>query len=131
MPNLIDEVLERNGLKYSQLNPHEREYLNTWLTSFKTESLTIPKVQQYVSGMRAAIEQELTSKSETPQSWMSVLSLLIPLVGIVRKWYQDQRKVELQARLRNYMLLEALLTAPDKAQQEMERAVAAFATNIK
>lgn len=131
MADIITEVLSKYDLQYSDLRANEREYLQNWLSSLKSNTLTLPKVKDYISAMRAQIEQELTEKSDTPTSWLTITSFLIPIIGIIRKWYADQRKVELTARLRNYVLLEQLLTSPEKAQENLERQVAAFASNIK
>ena len=131
MNNLMDEVLQKNGLKYDELTIAERETLYSWIDAVKGNQVTLPKVRDWVSQMRYGVEQELTERHETPQSWLSLLGLLIPLVGIIRKWYADQRQVELKARLRSYTLLEAFLTSPERAEKNLEQAIASFASRIK
>lgn len=130
MVDPLNEVLERNNLKYEDLTAHEREYLLKWLETIKSNTLTVPRIKEYISGMRAQVEQELTEKSDVPTTWLGIMSFLIPIIGIIRKWYADQRQVELKARLRSYALLEAMVTSPEKAQEAVDRAVAAFASNI-
>lgn len=129
--DIISQVLQKHDLKYDQLTSAERDYLQQWLSTIQTNELTVHKIREYVSGMRASIEQELTDKSDIPRDWLSIASFLIPIIGIIRKWYADQRKVELMARLRNYVLLDQLLSSPEKAKENLDRQVAAFASSIK
>jgi len=105
---MIDEVLEKLGLKYEDLNATERETLNSWLDALGKSQLTIESIKGYVSAMRDAVEQEL-AKAEL----------------------NTKQDTFLKARLRNYMLLEAFLSTPEKAKAAIEKSVASFASRVK
>lgn len=130
MVDPLNEVLSRNNLKYEDLTVHEREYLQKWLEAIKTNTLSIPRIKEYIAGMRAQVEQELTDKNDVPTTWLGIMSFLIPIIGMIRKWYADQRQLELKARLRSYVMLEAMVTSPEKAQEAVDRAIASFASSV-
>jgi len=97
----MDALLEKFNLKYEDLNSIERDTLNTMMESLRKNELTVAKIRDYISMMREAVEQDLTK------------------VG-----FEYKQDIYLKARLRNYMLLEAFLTSPDKAQKAIETALA-------
>lgn len=117
----VDDILKKFGLKYEELEKEEIESLNERLNQVNAVQLSVPMVQDYVTKMRESVSHSLMDIQETPNTWLSLACLFIPFVGIIRKWYLDQKRVYLTARLRNYMLLEAFLSAPDKLQQNLEK----------
>lgn len=98
--NLMDELLQQHNLKYEDLNSVERETFHTMLESLQKNQLTIEKIKGYIETMRDSVETELTK------------------IG-----HESKQDIFLKARLRNYMLLEAFLTSPEKAKAAMERAL--------
>jgi len=98
--SVMDDILQKIGLKYEDLTVVERETLFSWLNAMGKNALTIENVKTYIVSMRDAVEQELTQ------------------VGL-----NDEKDKLLKARLRNYMLLEAFLTAPEKAKKALEKAM--------
>ncbi len=106
--SILDDVLVKYNLKYEDLRSDERETLNVWLQALQQGQLTLEKVKSYVTGMRESIEQEVTK------------------VGLTKE--QD---LFLKARLRNYILLEGFLSTPEKAKEQLDRAISSFASNIK
>lgn len=127
---MIDEILEKKGLKYGQLTSDERETLNSWATAIQQNQLTLEKVRASITAMRESVERELTEKKDSPTNFISLLTYLIPIIGLIRKWYQDQREIELKARLRNYLLIEILLMTPERAKAQLETAVAGMASSV-
>jgi|SRR3990167_10424948 len=97
---MIDELLEKVGLKYEDLSSVEKETLNTWVDTLQKGQLSLEKVRDYVSSMKQAVEQELAKAD----------------LGTKQDTF-------LKARLRNYMLLESLFTTPEKAQEQIENAI--------
>lgn len=120
----IDKLLAKRGLKFEDLEVDEQETLNTWLSAVNKNQVNMMNVREYVAKMRDSVAQTLSEIDDIPNTWLSILSLLIPLVGIIRKWYMDQRRVMLIARLRNYILLEAMLSTPERAQKAIEKMIA-------
>ena len=121
---MIDELLAKRGLKYGDLTILEKETLNSWVAAVQQGQMTMEKVKSSITVMKEAVERELTEKKDSPTNFISILTYLIPIIGLIRKWYLDQHEVYLKARLRNYLLIEALLTMPEKAKEQLERAVA-------
>jgi hypothetical protein len=105
---MIDELLEKIGLKYEDLNSAERETLNTWTEALEKNKLTLEGVKTYISSMRDAVDQELTKTD-----------------------YNSKQDLFLKARLRNYMLLEAFLSTPEKAKKAIEKSIASFASKVR
>ena len=97
---MLDEVLEKFGLKYEDLTIAEKDTLFSWQEALTKNQLTLEGVRTYIGSMRDGVEQELTK------------------VG-----FGSKEDTFLKARLRNYMLLEAFLTSPEKAKQAIERAL--------
>ena len=124
----LDDILSKRGLKFEELYPEEQETLNTWMSALDRGQVNIPIVREFISKMRDSVSQGLSELEETPTTWLSLLCFLIPLIGIIRKWYLDQKRVSMTARLRNYVLLEAFLSTPERAKAAMEKAVASLSS---
>ena len=52
---MIDELLEKVGLKYEDLSSVEKETLNTWVDTLQKGQLSLEKVRDYVSSMKHII----------------------------------------------------------------------------
>jgi len=98
---MIDEFLKSRGLKYEDLNYLERETLNSWMASLQQGTLSVDKIKEYIQAMRDAVETELAKMENN-----------------------SKQDTFLKARLRNYMLLEAFLSTPEKAKQRIQAALA-------
>ena len=96
----MDTILEKYNLKYDDLKPAERETLNGWMEALEKNQLSVEKIRVYISSMKESVEQELTK------------------VG-----HESKQDLLLKARLRNYMLLDAFLTSPEKARKALEAAL--------
>lgn len=105
---MLDEILEKFGLKYEDLKPLEKETLFSWMEALKKNELTVEKVKDYIAAMRDTVEQELTQ------------------VG-----HNSKQDLFLKARLRNYMLLEAYLSTPDRAKKMIERQLSGLDKKVK
>ena len=98
---MLDEILDKAGLKYEDLTAVEKETLNTWMDALQKGQISVEKVREYITSMKEAVEQELTKFDLDPN--------------------QD---LFLKARLRNYMLLDAYLSTPERAKQQIENSIA-------
>ena len=103
---MIDEILQKFGLAYKDLKPGSGEYetLNSWLQALQQGALTVEKIRDNIHSMRDSVESELTKPG-----------------------LDSKQDLFLKARLRNYMLLEAFLSSPEKAKAQIERALAGIA----
>lgn len=97
----INDILERIGLKFEELNIDERETLNSWMSQLQGNKLVIEDVKKYIHSMKESVEQELTTSN-----------------------IKSKKDLFLKARLRNYVLLESFMTSPEKAQQALEKQLA-------
>jgi len=115
----IDDILKRYNLKYEDLTPDERGTLHAWLRVLGEGKVTLERVKAYVTSMRDAVEKELT---EYPEETIIKIWFIKIRIGKNR-----DKELILKARLRNYMLLEAFLSTPEKAKATLERTMAAIA----
>ena len=115
--SIIDQALEKYNLKYEELNSTEKETLNVWLQAIQQGQLTLEKVKGYIASMKDAVEQELTKESKFLSFWTFLFNF--------------RKDCALKARLRNYMLLEAFLSTPERAKEQLDRALASFASKVK
>ncbi len=96
----IDKLLEKVGLTYEELTSAERDTLNTWMESLQKSKISVGSVKNYIVSMRDAVEMELTKTD-----------------------LNSKQDLLLKARLKNYMLLEAFLSTPEKAREALNRAI--------
>jgi hypothetical protein len=96
----IDLVLKQYDLKYEDLNAVERETFHKMLSSMQESTLTVANLKDYIVSMKESVEHELTKFD----------------LG-------SKQDLFLKARLRNYMLLEAFLTTPEKAKKALHESL--------
>lgn len=129
---LMDEILQKVNLKYEDLTSGERETLIQWTKVLDSNQLDVDSVRGFIHSLRQNVQSELEKfRQETPHNWLSFFALLIPFYGLLKKWYQDEHRVFLEARLRNLMLLEAFLIGPKKAREALDRAIAGIVSSRK
>jgi len=97
--NPLDNILQEYGLKYEDLNSAERE---TYKQSvFNIKNLSIGDLKSMIVEMKNSIALQLSDTPDTDE-------------------YLDTNR-KLKARLKNYLVLEAFLTTPDKAEQALRK----------
>jgi len=101
---MIDQILEKFGIKYEELYADEKEILNSWLESLEKNTISIESIKQYVNSMKDILESEIATSETT-----------------------GRKDLFAKARLKNYLLLSAFLTGPEKARQQLEKQL----SNIK
>lgn len=109
---MIDDILEKFNLKYEDLTQVERETFLTWLDALQKQQLTIDKIREYTQAMRSSVAEQLINEPE----FLYIFIFKVP----------NRNQILLKARLRNYILLEAFLSSPQKAKEAMERALASI-----
>ena len=102
MDNILETILKRinPNLPYEELSEEERDTLLAMAENLKKGQLSLNDYKDYIQRMKYAIETELAKQDLDPK--------------------QD---IFLKARLRNLMLLEVFLLAPDKAKAAVEAAI--------
>jgi hypothetical protein len=129
--SLMEDVLGRVNLRYEDLTSAERDTLTKWLQVLDSNQLTPDTIIDFVRRIRGSLEDELAKSNETPQDWVGVISLFIPFYGLIRKWYQDQNRIQLQARIKNMVLIETFLVSPKKAKEALNAAIAGMVASRK
>jgi len=120
----VDQFIGKLGLKYEDLTTAEREVYAQWNQTLDSKQLTVDGVRGFVRSIREQLEARLSElKQESPSSWLGIFALFIPFYGLVKKWYADQERVSVQARLHNIILLEAFLIGPIRARKMLEKAM--------
>ena len=109
---MLDEILEQFKLKYEDLNPVERETLNSWMTAIEKSKITTEGIRSFIKRMKASVEKEL---SEQPE-YATILFFKV----------RNDKNILLKARLRNYLLIEGFLSTPEEAKKQLEQAIASF-----
>lgn len=99
--NFADKLLKDYGLKYEELNYEEREYIRSINLGHKGYSLA--DMKEDMRKLKDSIALQLT---ETPDD-------------------EEHRETntKLKARLKNYMVLYAKLSAPAEAEKALRRAL--------
>lgn len=130
---IIDNILSKVGLRYEDLTSAERETLIQWSAVLDNNQMDVETAHDFIRRLKDAVQSELESmrKETPPPSWLSIGALFIPFYGLVKKWYQDERRIYLEARLRNLMLLEAFFLGPKKARASIDRALAGMVSDRK
>ena len=100
---MIDQLLERVGLKYEDLNSAEQETLNIWMEKLQKSAVSVESIREHIAVMKRSVEDDLAKHD----------------LG-------SKQDIFLKARLRNYMLLEAFLSTPDRAKEQMENAISSM-----
>lgn len=104
--NVTQKIEDTLGLKIETLNAAEKETYFKMLEDVQDAQLTPEKLRTYVSGMREAVSNELA----TEPSFIRIFIFKV----------ENPRLIKLQARLQNYILLEAFLLSPERATEALK-----------
>lgn len=114
---MIDEILEKAGFTYEQLNTAEKETLMGWMKSLQSNQLTVDMVRSFVRSLRESIVNQLIEEPEFNYIFIFKVA--------------NRKQILLKARLRNIMLIEAFLSTPEKARESLEQTLKGFADSRK
>ena len=112
---LTDQILEKFGLKYEELDSAERETLKGWMDALDNNQMTLPLLQSFVRKIKSDIEQELANEPE--------------YITVFVFKFRNDKNIFLKARLRNIMLLDAFMSSPQQAREALDRAIASIVAN--
>lgn len=101
----LTQELENKGFNIDELNPEEKQTYFSMLETVQKAQLTPEKLKDYIVSMREAVSNDLATE---------------PSFNRILIWKVENPKlIKLQARLQNYLLLEAFLESPAKAEQQL------------
>lgn len=106
MALVADEILEARGLDFDQLSDEEKTDYFKWLDEETKATITLETVKTHVRQMKYIVELQLVQT----EPYKQLLFFKIP----------NQKHAQLKARLHNYLLLEGLLSQPERAKQALE-----------
>lgn len=112
---IMQDILDKFGLKYEQLNSAEIDTLNSWMTKIDQKVVTVNDIKEMVSSMRNAVERELVNEPE--------------FIYIFFFKCLNRKQILLKARLQNYLLILDFLTSPEKAKEALNRAIEGMVKN--
>ncbi len=96
--DLFTQILESFGIKdYDKLSEDEQSTLRGWVDKVEKSAITLEDVKRGVSVMREVIEAELVKEETT-----------------------GRKDIYLKARLKNLILIETILTRPERARAALE-----------
>jgi hypothetical protein len=119
----VNEFLQSVGLTAHDLDRPghlgEMDELRKQIDLIEQSSVTIEKLKEYITKSKNVIVSELVAIDVPIGNWLTALCFFLPLVGIIRKWYQDQKRVKLEIKLDVYSKIEDLLLAPDRRRMAL------------
>jgi preprotein translocase subunit SecA len=95
---MYDKILERFGLTYEDLTADEKSTMEGWMRAIESKKVTVETIKGFIQAMMLQVMDKLTKTD-----------------------LNSKEDLFLKARLRNYMLLDAYLTSPEKAKEAMDR----------
>jgi hypothetical protein len=110
---MIEELEKKFGFKVDELSPAEKETFFKMLENVSKAAMTPEKMRDYISLMRESVEKQIVKE----QTFIRIFLFKVENPNLIR----------LQARLENYLLLEAFLVSPKKAKDMLEEAI----SNVK
>lgn len=110
--SIVDDILlEKRGLTYDELSTEEREVYNQLTDEARKSVLTMESFKSGVVRMREAIQMELVDEPE----FNYIFIFKVP----------NRKQIYLKARLKNLILIEAILIAPEKVKEQIEQTIGA------
>lgn len=107
--SITEEIEEKMGLKIEELNDDEKQTYFEMLTIVNKSQMSPDKLKNYIVAMREAVEKEIVKEK--------------PFIRVFIFKFENPKLIRLQARLQNYMLLEAFLNSPERAKEQLESMV--------
>ena len=115
---LIEDILSKFGLNWGDLDTAghagEREYLLSMVDAIEQKQVSVQTIREHIANMKGVVEQQLVNEPEFKQIF--IFKVL------------NRKQIYLKARLQNYLLLEAMLSAPEKAQKMIEQQLSGIKT---
>ena len=105
---MIKEILAQFNLNYEDLNTAEKETLKQW-AEISTKELKVDDIKNFVNAMKDSLTKELVGY-DTPKSFTELL-------------FRKKRKIHIEARLKNLLLLKEFIESPERAKKIVEEMI--------
>lgn len=93
----LDDILEKVGYKFEDLNSLERETVISWSNALSSKDISVSDIRDFIDRLKVAVENELA------------------VDGLSKT-----RDLYLKARLKNLLALEGFISGPEKAKKALE-----------
>lgn len=103
---MIEELLHKFGISRSSLSAVEMDTIDGWARALQSKRLAPEDILTYINAMIDGVEREIAGY-EVPATFTALL-------------FRKKRRVYLEARLYNYIMLRDFLIAPEKAKKYVE-----------
>ena len=108
----LDDILEKRGLSYDSLTAEEKQTYHQMQEALNRGDLTLTRVKDAIAEMMDGVTKDLVDEPEYIQVFIFKV--------------RNLKNLYLKARLKNYILIDALLTSPEKAQRAIEQQLGAM-----
>lgn len=99
MLDILDQYLKKKNLKFEDLTQDEKDTYLSWVKALEGKSLGLEDVRNYIRFMKSSVAATLADTKEEDR----------------------EANLLLKARLKNYILLEDMLSGPEKASQAVAK----------
>ena len=107
--SVTSKIEEKYHVKIESLNALEKDTYLKMLEAVQKAQLSPEKLRDYIITMREAVTRELVNEPE----FNYIFIFKVP----------NRRQIMLKARLHNYLLLEAFLISPERAEQQLDEMI--------
>lgn len=109
-------MLKSAGMDPASLNQEELKTLQEWAEMYKSKTLSLSDIKDFLNQIIESIERELTGV-KPPENFVSLL-------------FRKKRETHLKARLYNAIVLRDFINQPDKILANIERSIKVKQTNL-
>jgi RNA:NAD 2'-phosphotransferase (TPT1/KptA family) len=111
MNEQLENWLKSLGINsFDDLRDDEKKEYFKWLQVAEKSAITLDDIKKHIHQMRVSIEMALVDEDQ------QIFSKILPFLKRT-----NPRFIKLQARLKNYLLLEELFERPQKARDMLEQ----------
>lgn len=106
--SLVEDLLKKHGATLEDLTRDEMDSFFNILKATEQRQLDLPKVKVYLRDLITALENEYIATDEWDYFFF----------GLFRR--ENRKHLFIKARLQNYLVLENLVTSPERAKRAMD-----------
>ena len=106
--SLVNDLLKKHNATLEDLTRDEMDAFFNLLKATESRQLDIPKITLYLRDLITALEKEFIVTDEWEYFFF----------GLFRR--ESRKHLHMKARLENYLILENLVTSPERAKRAME-----------
>lgn len=114
---LLQDLLQQHNTSLEGMSQDEMDSFFNLLRAAESKSLDMPKLKLVLRDLISAVERDLIDADEYDYAFF----------GLVRRL--NRKHLFLKARLHNYLVLEGMVTSPERARRAMEDVIERLGKN--